>query len=321
MRYKRLGSTDLVVSELGFGAWGIGGNEYGNSYGPTDDNISIQSIRAALDCGCTLVDTADVYGRGRSELLVGRALRDAGRLYDIVVASKVGTNFLGDHPTRDFSVRHISAAIEATLQRLRREYLDLYQLHNPSLEVICTGQVFETLDRLRDAGKIRHYGVSIHTSDEGLCCIGKAQVQTLQIAYNLFSYVEPDRSVAELLFRATQQDIGIIAREPLASGFLSGRHSVETVYGPGDVRAEIPSDVRKVYVTLADSFRCLARAGITQAQAALRFVLDDPMITTTVVGIKTPAQAKENFAAVELPCFEDLFADASALPRRHQDYA
>lgn len=300
MRYRRLGKTNLTVSELGFGAWPIGGSQYGNSYGPTDDAVSIEAVCTAADLGCNFFDTADVYGHGHSESILGQALRQSGKLNDAVIASKVGANFSNGNTVLDFSRQHITHAIEASLRRLGRDYLDLYQLHNPSLQIIQDGQVFETLDSLKASGKIRHYGVSIHTVAEGLACIENGKAETLQVAYNLFSLLQPETSPEQLFPQITRHNLGLIAREPLDNGFLSGKHRVDTTYGPGDVRGEWPIADRKLRISLAESLRYLEQPGVSLAQAALRFVLDEPAITTTIVGIKTPEQARENFEAVNL---------------------
>jgi aryl-alcohol dehydrogenase-like predicted oxidoreductase len=306
MEYRRLGKTELSVSALGFGGWAIGGSEFGNSYGPTDDATSVQAIHVALDLGCNFFDTADVYGRGRSELLLGRALLEAGKLHDVVVASKVGSNFLREPAIADFSKEHMLSAIDATLGRLKRDYVDLYQLHNPPLEVIQEGTVFDVLESLKTSGKIRHHGVSIHTVVEGVALIDGKRTEALQLVYNLFSLMEPDSSTATLFPRAVQEDLGLIAREPLANGFLSGGHKIDTFYPPGDMRADLPADARKLYVALAERLRWLERPGVTLAQAALRFVLDEPAVATAIVGMKTPRQARENFAAVNVPTFASI---------------
>ncbi len=310
MRTTRLGRTDLVVSEMGFGAFGIGGNISGNSYGPTDDETSISAIHAALDLGCTFFDTADVYGYGHSERLLGRALRRASRLDDVVIATKVGGNFSTGRTVVDFSREHISTSIDASLRRLGRDRVDLYQLHNPSLEVIERGEVFDVLDDLVAGGKVRHYGVSVHTRAEGQACLSYPSVAALQVPYNLFTLLHPENSFLPLFGTAVRCGVGLIAREPLAGGFLSGRHTRTTTYGPGDIRGQWPPARQHIQVALTDSLRYLESGGATLAQVALRFVLDEPTISTTVVGIKTADQARENLVAVELPGFATFESDA-----------
>jgi aryl-alcohol dehydrogenase-like predicted oxidoreductase len=301
MRLRRLGRTELMVSELGFGAFAIGGNRTGNSYGPTDDRTSIAAVHTALELGCNFFDTADVYGHGHSETLLGRALREAGKLHDVVIATKVGGRFDSGQTVIDFSPAYIVRAVDDSLRRLGREHIDLYQLHNPSRAQVEAGEVFEALDRLVASGKVRHHGVSIHTVEEGAACLEVGSVASLQLVHNLFALLEPEESMEALFEPAVARQVGLIAREPLAHGFLSGLHDASTVYGEGDNRGRWPAARRAVFSSLAAAVRGLARDGVTLAQAALRFVLDEPAITTTIVGIKTPAQARENFGAVAVP--------------------
>jgi aryl-alcohol dehydrogenase-like predicted oxidoreductase len=306
MRTNRLGNTDLLVSELGFGAFGIGGNTSGNSYGPTSDATSIAAIHTSLDLGCTFFDTADVYGYGHSEEVLGRALRQVKATNDVIIASKVGGNFHTGRTILDFSYEHVISAVDDSLRRLSRDYLDLYQLHNPPLSLLKSGEVFDALNDLQANGKIRYYGVSIHTAAEGEACIQYQRSSTIQLLYNLFSLVEPEQSLEVIFETATRHGVGLIAREPLAGGFLSGRHDINTQYLAGDNRAHWPLGRRRLFIALANTLRRLERPNVTLAQAALRFVLDEPAISTTVVGIKTPEQARENFAATEVPSFVDL---------------
>lgn len=308
MKYNRLGSTDLIVSELGFGAFGIGGNRYGNSYGGTDDGESIRAIHAALELGCNFFDTADVYGRGHSEIILRRALEDAGKLHDVVIATKGGCNFRREPPARDFSGAYLEGAADASLRRLGRDCIDLYQLHNPPLGIIERGEVFETLERLKARGKIRHVGVSVHKVEEGLACIRSGKVESLQIVYNLFSLLHPELTAEGLLPHAHEAGIGLIAREPLANGFLSGRHRVDTPYEAGDIRAEFSTADRALRVLLCESLARAQCREVSGAQLALRFVLDEPVISVTIVGIKTVEQAVENFRSVDLPPFAELYA-------------
>lgn len=306
MRYGRLGGTGLVVSELGFGAFGIGGNRFGNSYGSTDDGRSIEAIHLALDKGCTFFDTADVYGRGHSETLLGAALQAAGRAHDVVVATKGGCRLDGSD-TQDFSSDYLTSAVEASLRRLRRDCIDLYQLHNPRLDVLREGEIFDTLERLRDSGKIRHAGVSVHSVDEGLECLRHPVCETIQIVYNIFSQIRPQTSAEALLPHVARAGVGLIAREPLANGFLARHHDPGERYEPGDIRAELSAASRQLRIALAESLRPHGAGAPTLAQLVLRFVLDEPTVSTTIVGVKTPRQVEEDFAAVELRSFAELY--------------
>ncbi len=309
MKYRTLGRTGLEVSELSFGAWAIGGNQHGNSYGSTNDEVSVKAIQKALDMGCNFFDTADVYGFGHSEELVGRGLREAGKLNEAIIATKVGGNFY--HPdgrvTTDFSANHIRQAVEKSLQRLGRDYIDLYQLHNPSRPLIEDGQMFEVLDTLKSEGKIRAYGVSIHSVPEGLACLKSGKPDTIQVVYNVFSLVQSENPAEQLFAHAHDKNIGIIAREPLANGFLTGKQRLDTTYEPGDIRSSWPSNYRSYKIRSAEILRFLetkdAEGKITRsmAQAAMRFALDEKIISTVIVGVKTPEQATENFVVSDMP--------------------
>ncbi|MEI6044276.1 MAG: aldo/keto reductase [Chloroflexota bacterium] len=308
MKYRMLGRTGLQVSELGFGAWAIGGNQP-DSYDSTKDEISIQAIHKALEVGCNFFDTADVYGFGHSEELVGRGLREAGKLKEVYIASKVGGNFYnpGGKVVTDFSPKHIRFALEQTLKRLDRDYLDLYQLHNPSRPLIEDGQIFEVLDELKAEGKIRFYGVSIHSVPEGLACLRSGKPDTIQVVYNLFSLVQSENPAEQLFPQALEQNVGITIREPLANGFLTGKQRLDTTYEPGDIRSSWPSNYRSFRIRMVEALRFLERKDQneqltrTLSQVALRFALKEEGVSTVIVGLKTPAQVVENFGASDLP--------------------
>ena len=306
VKLNPLGLTGLMVSELGFGTQAIGGNEHGNSYGSTSDSESIKAVHIALDRGCNFFDTADVYGYGHSEMILSKALKLAGKLHDVVIATKGGCNFHHQPVALDFSPEYIVEAVEASLRRLDREYIDLYQLHNPPLSVF-ESDLFPALNRLKAQGKIRHVGISIHSVEEGLACIASGKVETLQIVYNLLSQVDPDSSAEALLPHVRASRIGLIAREPLANSFLAGTQRADTVYEPGDMRGEWSLEGRRARIALCETFRPLARTGFSLAQIALRFVLDEPDVSTTIVGVKTPAEAEEDFSAPDLPSFAELY--------------
>ena len=327
MQTRPLGRTGLIVSEVGFGAWAIGGNRYGNSYGPTDDAASCAAIHEALDGGCTFFDTADVYGHGHSERLLGEVLAER-RLRDrVVIATKGGGNFynrevdaqigrqFAEHSGRsldefapdavlpfthrlDFDPDYIRFAVEQSLRRLQSEVIDLYQLHNPSLEQIADGGVFDVLDDLKRAGKIRCYGVSIHAPAEGLAAVAGGRCDTIQVVFNLFS-----QDAAQQLFPAAQAvNVAIIAREPLANGLLSGKYDAADDFADGDMRARWPAHYRRARIETAAWLRDrLATPERTLAQAALRFVLDQPAVSVVIPGAKTVQQVAQNLAASDLP--------------------
>jgi aryl-alcohol dehydrogenase-like predicted oxidoreductase len=301
MNYRRLGQTDLVVSALAFGAFGIGGGVPGDSYGPTDDADSARAILAALDQGCSFFDTADYYGMGHSEALIGRTLAATSWGQDALIATKVGSRL--DRPVADFSRAYLLGAVEESLRRLRRDHIDLYLLHNPSLEVIQAGEVFETLEELRTSGKIRHGGVSVHTTQEGLAALAQPGCAAIQMVFSLVSGLWPDLAADGLIGEIATSGVGLIAREPLANGFLARPHREDETYGPGDIRSSFSTGQRRLRIRLAASLRPpepAAPGGPTAAQLALRYVLDEPRVATAVVGLKTAAQVKECFGALEL---------------------
>src|SRR6266513_1515187 len=182
MKYRKFGSTGFQVSEIGFGAWAIGGNDHGNSYGPTQDDESSRAIKTALDLGCTFFDTADVYGFGHSEELLGQALK--GSRDRVILATKGGSDFYHQPSRLNFTETHLTYAVEQSLKRLGTDYIDLYQVHDPPFSVIEHGRLFEPLEKLKAQGKIRFYGVSIHDPAEGLLALKIGRPAAIQMVYN-----------------------------------------------------------------------------------------------------------------------------------------
>lgn len=309
MQYRTLGRTGLKVSELGFGAWAICANQQDHSHSLAEDATSGKAIHTALELGCNFFDTADVYGFGHSEKILHQSLQAAGKLNDVLIATKVGGNFYGDKTKTDFSPAYIRSALEQSLKRLQRDYVDLYQLHNPSRLVIEDPRTYEVLEELKTAGKIRYYGVSVHSVPEGLACLKSGKPDTIQIVWNMFSLAQSENPAEELFPLAKELNIGIIAREPLANGFLTGKQKLDTTYSQGDIRSTWPINYRSYKIRLSEALRFLDNTGDTTtatphrtlAQAALRFALDEPAVSTVVVGVKNAAQAHENFAVSELP--------------------
>jgi aryl-alcohol dehydrogenase-like predicted oxidoreductase len=318
VKRRVLGRTGLAVGEIGFGAWAIGGNRYGNSYGTTDDAESRRALRRAFELGCTFFDTADVYGHGRSEELLGAELRDVRDR--VVIATKAGGNFYkrdvhpllvdrisqmldvpfdripADAPlpvTHDanFSPGYLRFAVERSLQRLGTDYIDLLQLHNPVLAHISNLELYAVLEDLKREGKIRLYGVSVHTPEEGQAAINATMPDTVQVVYNLAR-----RETEEAFFPAARAaGIGVIAREPLANGFLAGKYAPDSTWEKGDIRARMPRPYVQQLTALGQRVRELAeKAGTSAAQLALRFVLDQPAVSVVIVGMKTVKQVDEN---------------------------
>ncbi len=293
MRYRTLGRTGLRVSEVGFGAWAVGGDAHGNSYGPTDDATSIAAIRRAADLGCTFFDTADVYGWGHSEELLGRGLE--GRRDDVLLATKVGGDFYHGSVRLNFDPGYIAFALDRSLRRLRTDHVDLYQLHNPPAESMGDPRTYAVLESLRDEGKIDHYGVSVHEPVEGLLCLEAGKPEVLQIPFSLFR----QEWIDGFLPAARAAGVGIIAREPLGNGFLTGAIRADARFPQGDIRSYWPRGLVAGRVAAAERLSFLAKAGRTPAQAALRFVLAFPEVSTAIPGAKTAAQVEENLGASE----------------------
>jgi aryl-alcohol dehydrogenase-like predicted oxidoreductase len=295
MKYRILGKTGLKVSEVGFGAWAIGGNDHGNSYGPTDDHVSIMAVERAFELGCNFYDTADVYGHGHSEELLGQALKRHRN--DVILATKVGGDFYHDPPRMNFNPEYLEFAAAKSCERLQTDYIDLYQLHNPPIQLLKNGKIFESLEKLKDSGRIRHYGVSIHDPQEGLLSMKYGRPATIQVVFNLLR----QEAKNQLFQTARTQDVGIIAREPLSNGFLTGKFTVDSTFPTGDIRSNFPRNYQAGLVRAAQQLRILESKTRTLAQTSVRFALDHKDIATVIPGAKTPQQIEENIKASDLP--------------------
>jgi len=304
MKYRALGRTGWKVSEIGFGAWAIGG-----SWGSVSDADSLAALNRAIDCGVNFIDTADVYGMGRSERLIARLKKD--RKEEIVVATKAGRR-LPAQTAEGYSRANLTAFIEDSLRNLAVDCLDLVQLHCPPTDVYYRPEVFGILDDLTAAGKIRYYGVSVERVEEALKAIEYPNVQSVQIIFNCFR-LRP----SELFFQeAAKRKVGILARVPLASGLLSGKLTRESKFDQDDHRnfnrhgeafdvGETFSGVDYETALIAvEEIRALVPKDMTMAQFALRWILMFPEVTCAIPGAKRPRQAEENCAASDLPAVD-----------------
>lgn len=290
MNKRPFGSTGIQVSEIGFGAWAIGGNRFGNSYGPTEDAASLSALAAALEAGCTFFDTADVYGHGHSEELLGKAL--AGHRKDVVIATKVGGDFYHGSPRTDFSEKYILFACEKSLERLGTDVIDVYQLHNPPLSLIERGDIFEPLEKLKSQGKIRFYGISIHNPQEGLAAMKAGKPSSIQVVYNLLR-----QDAAEDLFpEAQKRGVAIIAREPLHNGFLTGKYTNKSRFPSGDIRCGWPQNYLDDILDSVHRLKAMLKNGQTLPQAALQFCLEEEAVSVVIPGCKTIEQVEENMS-------------------------
>ena len=229
MKYRRLGATGLKVSEIGFGAWGIGGDVNGSvAYGPTDDKDSRRALQRAFELGIRFYDTADFYGYGHSEELIGQVLKDVRS--QVVIATKVGLlDATGRH---DFTRRHIKHSIEGSLRRLGTDYVDLYQLHSPPIDAL-DGEVLATLQLLQTEGKIRAFGISVRSPDDALVAMRAFGVKCIQVNFNLVD----QRAVENgLLAKCEEGECRIIVRTPLCFGFLTGAYSTNIQFQESDHR-------------------------------------------------------------------------------------
>jgi aryl-alcohol dehydrogenase-like predicted oxidoreductase len=293
MRYRPLGKTGLQVSEIGFGAWGIGGRTVEQtSYGDTDDRTSLAALDRALECGITFFDTSAAYGNGHSEVLIGQAAR--GRRSRAVIATKAGYEAWDRAP--DFSPSAIVATTERSLTRLGTDYLDLLQLHNPPLDVVTSPAVREALMGLVENGKIRAWGVSAKGPDEALQALRACDIAVIQANFNMMDV----RVLSSgLLAEVERLGVGFVARTPLCFGFLSGTIGHDSVFPEGDHRARWPRAQLANWVDgAADLLAAIATPpGEAAAQAALRFCLSFPAVSTTIPGIMRPGEADQNAAA------------------------
>jgi aryl-alcohol dehydrogenase-like predicted oxidoreductase len=301
MNYRTLGRTGWQVSEVSFGAWALGG-----SWGPVDDQESLAALHKAIDLGVNFIDTADVYGDGRSEKLIGQVLKE--RSETIYVATKLGRR-LRPHEAAGYTKENMTQFVERSLTNLGVEALDLVQLHTPPTPVYYMPEVFGALDDLMAAGKIKHYGVSVEKVEEALKAIEYPNVQAVQIIFNMFRH----RPAGLFFEQAKARQVGILARVPLASGLLTGKMTAQTEfaqddhrnfnrYGQAFDRGETFSGVDyESGLQAVEEIRKLLPPGVTMPQYALRWILMFDAVTCVIPGAKRPSQVEDNVMAAALP--------------------
>ncbi|MBF0401132.1 MAG: aldo/keto reductase [Magnetococcales bacterium] len=290
MRMRSLGTTGITVSEVGFGAWGIGGWTAGQiSYGSTSDATSLAALDRAIELGYRLIDTAPLYGLGHSEVLVGQAIR--GRRDKVVLATKAGYRSYDTAP--DYSPAAIEQSLMASLKRLQVDHVDILQLHSPPIALLeQQPEIVECLQGLRQRGLIRTFGLSASSPADAEVAIRVLGFPVVQANFNMLD----TRAVSGGLFAAARKGgAGVIARTPLCSGFLSGTMTAETVFPEGDHRCRWNGPQIRRWVEAANHVLALAAAGPGQAaESALRFVLSFPDVSVVIPGIMTPAEAEQN---------------------------
>jgi len=301
MHYRALGRTGWKVSDISFGAWAIGG-----AWGRVSDEESMAALHKAIDCGVNFIDTADVYGSGRSERLVAQLRKS--RKEEITVATKAGRR-LPRQTVEGYSRQNLTAWVEDSLRNLATDALDLLQLHCPSTDLYYHEEVFGILDDLVRAGKVRFYGVSVERVEEALKAIEFSNVQTVQIIFNCFR-----QRPADLLFpRARVKQVGILARVPLASGLLTGKLRRDSHFEEDDHRNfnrhGQSFDVGETFagvdyetgLAAVEEIRAVLPAGASMSQLALRWILMFDAVSCAIPGGKRPDQVAENCRASDLP--------------------
>jgi len=294
MKYRTLGRTQVKVSEIGFGSWAIGGS----GYGPTNDDDSLESLKTARENGVNFFDTADTYGHGHSEKLLAGFLKGTERS-EFVLATKAGWDFYHGGSKKNFAPDYLTFACDESLKRLQIDFIDLYQLHNPSLQILKQGDALGAFEKLKAQGKIRFIGVSVHKEEEAFAAIEDGRVDVLQVMFNLL-----DQRMANRVFlRAAEKKIGIIVREPLACGLLSGKYpSADHEFHKEDHRRRWTREKKELELKKIERLKpILSTARLTLAQAALEFVLDHPEVSTVIPGAKFKDQVLDNLKASREP--------------------
>ncbi len=296
MQYRVFGKAGVKLSEIGLGTWAMGGPAEVDGkpigWGPADDVESLRVLHRARELGVNLFDTSDVYGFGHSEELLGQAF--ARNWENIYVASKVGNRrYPGGQTTKDFSRGYLLAACDASLKRLKKECIDLYQLHNPSLDVLSHGDWPESMEELQKAGKIRWYGASVTSVEEAKAFLDRGKGHSLQVLYNLLR-----QEAAQVFEQAVERNIAIIARVPLYFGLLSGKMTAGTRFPPDDHRSQrFPREVLEQELAKLAKLEFLKAAGYSMTQIALKFAVSDSAVATTIPGARRVEQVEENCAA------------------------
>ncbi len=295
MKYREVGQTGIEISEIGFGTWELGGKEWGD----ISDVDALAVLRYAYDHGINFYDTANVYGPGRSEELLGQAFEGVD---DVVIATKVAFPLStdgyivagGDPPIHNLSREAILKECDQSLRRLRRESIDIYQMHRPPKHDEWD-EAFGAMEELKQAGKIRYYGVALGSMADGLKAIRENDIVALMTTFNCLDQTP----LEELLPAAAANGVSVLARVPLASGFLTGTLTVDTKFAWNDKRGVIPREEYLAQLKRAEKLRFLEREPEvnSMAEGALKFVLAHDAVSSVVVGMMRPHEVDQNLAA------------------------
>jgi aryl-alcohol dehydrogenase-like predicted oxidoreductase len=305
MQYRELGRTGWKVSAISFGAWAIGG-----TWGGVKDDESYAALNRALDLGVNFFDTADVYGDGHSEQLLGKLRKERSEKF--YIATKAGRR-ANPHVAGSYNKKNLTSYVERSLKNLAVDSLGLLQLHCPPTEVFYMPETFDALDELVKEGKLLHYGVSVEKVEEALKAIEYPNVKTVQIVFNIFR-----QRPLDLFFREAQKrKIGILARLPLSSGMLTGKMSKQSTFEADDHRlfnrqgesfdrGETFSGLDyEIGLQAVEELRAVVPADMSMTQMALRWILMSPAVTCAIPGAKRPAQVEENVKAADQPPLSD----------------
>jgi aryl-alcohol dehydrogenase-like predicted oxidoreductase len=295
MERRTLGRTGLEVTAIGFGAMTIGG-----AFGPVDDDESNRALHVAIDAGMNFIDTSDAYGAGHSETAIGKFLTERSDRGEILIFTKGGNDMTTG--ARNFTPDYIAGCLEGSLKRLGVDAIDYYQLHNPTVDNMAVEDSYALLEKAKDDGKIKHWGVSVNTVEECNLAVEQDKPATLQMEYNVIS-----QEAAPAFARAKEADVGVISRVPMKRGFLSGRIDEAFEFAEGDRRKGIlsPENIRKFQDQLNHVREVAENLGISPAQAAIRFCVSNENVSCVIPGIRTPEQSAQNAA-----CGESLPAEA-----------
>ncbi len=306
MKYRNLGKTGFRISEVSLGTWQVGG-KWGSGF---DEKNAEKIINAVIDAGVNFIDTADVYENGKSEAVVAKVVKD--RSEEVYVATKCGRK-ISPQVAEGYQPAVLRKFVEASLANMRRDYIDLIQLHCPPTEVYYRPEIFELFDRLQEEGKIRHLGVSVEKVEEALKAINYSNVSTVQIIFNMFR-----QRPAELFFKeAKSRNIGIIVRVPLASGLLTGLYRKDTTFDKNDHRnfnregasfdkgetfSGIPYEVG---IEAVNELKKLFPDRQNLAPVALRWILQFEEVSCIIPGASKVEQVESNLKAENMPAFPD----------------
>ncbi len=300
MNKRKFGNTDLLVGEIGFGAWGIGGPAMAGpipiGWGKVDDAASIRALEKSVDLGINFFDTADFYGFGHSEELIGKVF---GNRQDVIIATKVGHRLANDGSiVLDYSKAHILKACEASLKRLQRDAIDYYQFHSAKREHLEQGECVEAMTMLQAQGKIRYWGISLNTFNpypEAEFMMQRQLGSGFQVVLNIIN-----QRALELIRNAHTQNYGIIARMPLQFGLLTGKFAPTTRFDKNDHRHfRLPPELLEAALRDLTAFWPLCKKyNISPTSLSLSFILSFPEVSTVIPGIKTVEQAVENTAGI-----------------------